>query len=147
MGRELGAGPTPNRTAGLASPFVDKSERVLVLERAYRLFNDRRVDELLAMMTDDVEWPDVANRTTLHDKGAIRRYWSDQFAASSPQVTPTGFIERGDDLVAVIDQRILDRDGLPLVPPTVVFHRYTFVGGLVSRMVVYKDRDSALAKD
>jgi hypothetical protein len=141
-------GPEPTgRTARLWSPSVDRSERVLVLESAYRLFNDRRVDELLAMMTDDVEWPDVANGTTLHDKGAIRRYWSDQFATSNPQVTPSGFIETGDDLVAVIDQRILDRDGLPLVPPAVVFHRYTFVGDLVSRMVVFSDRDSALTKD
>jgi ketosteroid isomerase-like protein len=119
---------------------------VLVLERAYRLFNDRRVDELLALMTDDVEWPDVAKGTTLHDKGAIRRYWSDQFATSSPQVTPTGFTETGDDLVAVIDQRILDREGLPLVPPAVVFHRFTFAGDLISRMVVFSDRDSALAE-
>jgi hypothetical protein len=119
-------------------------ERIVVLERAYRLFNERRVDELLAMMTDDVEWPDVANGTTLHDQGAIRRYWSGQFATSRPQVTPTGFIEVGRDLVAEIEQRILDLNGLPLFPPAVVFHRYTFAGDLVSRMVVFPDRDAAL---
>jgi hypothetical protein len=124
---------------------VKTSERIATLEHAYRLFNDRRVDELLAMMTDDVEWPDVANGTTLPDKGAIRRYWSDQFAAARPQVTPTGFIEVGEDLVAVIDQRIEDLHGSPLVPPAVVFHRYTFAGDLVSRMVVFPDREAALA--
>jgi hypothetical protein len=123
---------------------VKTSERIAVLEHAYRLFNDRRVDELLAMMTDDVEWPDVANGTTLPDKGAIRRYWAGQFATASPQVTPTGFIEVGHDLVAVIDQRIMDLRGSPLVPPAVVFHRYTFAGDLVSRMVVFTDREAAL---
>lgn len=123
---------------------MNTSERIVVLERAYRLFNDRRVDELLALMTDDVEWPDVADGTTLHDKNAIRRYWSGQFATSRPQVTPTGFIEVGQDLVAEIDQRVLDLNGSPLVPPAVVFHRYTFAGDLVSRMVVFPDRDTAL---
>ncbi|HXA34334.1 MAG TPA: nuclear transport factor 2 family protein [Acidimicrobiales bacterium] len=121
------------------------SERIAVLEHAYRLFNDRRVDELLALMTDDVEWPDVANGTILHDKVAIRRYWAGQFATASPQVTPTGFMEVGQDLVAVIDQRIMDLKGSPLVPPAVVFHRYTFAGDLVSRMVVFTDREAAFA--
>jgi hypothetical protein len=64
----------------------------------------------------------------------------------APRVTPTGFTETGDDLVAVIDQRILDREGLPLVPPAVVFHRFTFAGDLISRMVVFSDLDSALAE-
>jgi hypothetical protein len=47
----------------------------------------------------------------------------------------------------VIDQRIEDHDGSPLVPPAIVFHRYTFAGNLVSRMVVFPDREAAVARD
>lgn len=53
----------------------------------------------------------------------------------------------GQDLVAEIDQRIVDLNGSPLLPPAVVFHRYTFAGDLVSRMVVFSDRDTALTGD
>jgi hypothetical protein len=122
---------------------VDDSRRVL-LQRAYRLFNTRQVDDLLAMMTDDVEWPDVANAKVLHGKEAIRRYWEDQFAVADPLVRPTDFIEAGDDLVAVIDQRIFDLEGQPLGPPMVVLHRYEFVGDLVRRMRVFTDRQEAI---
>jgi hypothetical protein len=123
---------------------MERKDRIALLERAYRLFNDRHVDALLAMMTDDVEWPDVANRAVLSGKQAIRPYWAAQFAVADPQVRPTAFIDAGDDLVAVVDQRILDREGRPLAPPAVVFHRYTFDGGLVRRMVVFTDADEAV---
>jgi ketosteroid isomerase-like protein len=78
-------------------------EQVALLRRAYRLFNDRQVDQLLALMTEDVEWPDVAGNAVLHGKEAIRPYWEAQFAVAEPQVNPTEFRPIGDDLVAVVD--------------------------------------------
>ena len=119
--------------------------RVELLRDAYRHFNARDIDTLLDLMTDDVEWPDVANGRVLRDKGAIRAYWEGQFAVASPKVEPLDFLDAGADLVVAVDQRVTDLDGEPLAPPTVVFHRYTFVDDRVRRMVVYPDRDTALA--
>jgi hypothetical protein len=123
---------------------VDNAEQVGCLERAYRLFNDRKIDGLLAMMTDDVRWPDVAHGIVLEGKAAIRRYWEAQFAVAAPHVVPTGFLEVDDDLVAVIDQRIFDLAGNPLIEPAVVYHRYQFDGGLISRMTVFERREDAV---
>ncbi len=123
---------------------MDTEGRVEVLRRAYQHFNDRDVDALLAMMTDDVEWPDVANGTMLRGKEAIRRYWAGQFAVADPRVEPTDFMEAGDDLVAVVDQRVTDLGGRPLAPPAVVYHRYAFAGDLVRRMLVFTDADEAV---
>jgi ketosteroid isomerase-like protein len=123
---------------------VDTGDRVAFLKRAYRLFNERDIDGLFAMMTDDVEWPDVANRAVLHGKEAIRPYWEGQFAVADPRVRPTDFIEAGDDVIAVVDQRILDLQGQPLMPPATVFHRYTFVDDVVRRMLVFATRDEAV---
>jgi hypothetical protein len=50
----------------------------------------------------------------------------------------------GDDLVAVVDQQVFDLRGEPLAPSTVVFHRYTFDGDLVRRMVVFNDLNEAI---
>jgi len=124
---------------------VDETSQVRLLEQAYRLFNERDVDALLAMMTDDVEWPDVANGTVLHGKNAIRAYWQGQFAVADPHVTPTDFLTAGEDLVAVIQQEVLDLQGEPLGPSSVVYHRYQFAGDLVRRMTVAADRDEACA--
>ena len=123
---------------------MDTVERMVFLQRAYELFNGRDIDALLALMTDDVEWPDVANGVVLHGKEAIRSYWEAQFAVVDSRVVPSDFLETGDDLVAVVAQRIADLQGRPLGPPAIVFHRYSFVGDLVSRMVVFTDRDDAL---
>jgi hypothetical protein len=115
-----------------------------LLRRAYSLFNARDVDALLAMMTDDIEWPDVANGVVLHDKDAIRSYWEGQFAVADPRVEPTELIPAGKDMIAVVDHQVLDRQGEPLTPPTVVFHRYSFEGDLVRRMVVFDDLSEAI---
>ncbi len=108
------------------------------------LFNARDVAALLAMMTDDIEWPDVANGVVLRNKDAIRSYWEGQFAVADPRVQPTEFIPVADDLVAVVDQRVLDRRGEPITAPTVVFHRYSFRDELVRRMVPFHDRREAV---
>jgi hypothetical protein len=128
----------------LAWVAVDRSDRIALLRDAYRRFNARDIDALLGMMIDDVEWPDVASETVLHGKDAIRSYWQAQFAASDPQVEPLDVVEVGDDFVVIVDQRVADLEGRPLAAPAVVFHRYTFDGGLVRRMVVFTERSAAL---
>jgi hypothetical protein len=107
-----------------------------MLRQAYSLFNERKIDELLAMMTDDVEWPDVTGDSVLRSKAAIRAYWEGQFAVADPRVAPTEFVPAGDDVVAIVDQQILGLQGETLTPPQVVFHRYTFEGDRVRRMVI-----------
>jgi ketosteroid isomerase-like protein len=123
---------------------VDIDDRVAFLELAYQRFNERDVDALLAMLTDDVEWPDVARGKVLHGPRAVRPYWEAQFAVADPRVTPTAFIPTGEDMVAVVDQQIFDLDGRPLGHATVVYHRYSFRGDLVSRMRVFTDRNEAV---
>ncbi|MGH9097987.1 MAG: nuclear transport factor 2 family protein [Acidimicrobiales bacterium] len=123
---------------------MDRAEKVARLEGAYRLFNLRRIDDLLDMMIDDVRWPDVAHGTVLEGKAAIRQYWEAQFGAAAPQVFPTGFLGVDDDLVAVVEQRIYDLVGNLLMEPAVVYHRYSFDRRLISRMTVFERREDAV---
>ncbi len=133
------AGGPPTYSLGM-----DGAEKIASLERAYQLFNERRIDDLLAIMVDDVRWPDVAHGTEIEGKAAIRRYWEAQFAVAAPYVVPTAFTEVEEDLVAVIDQRIVDLMGNLLMEPVVVFHRYSFKTGLISRMRVFGRREEAM---
>jgi ketosteroid isomerase-like protein len=117
-----------------------------LLERAYQLFNARDVDTLLTMMTDDVEWPDVARSAVLHGKAAVRSYWESQFEATSPHVEPIDFLLATDgSVVVVVDQQVNDLDGQPIIPRGEVYHRYAFNGLLVRRMTVFSDMTAAVA--
>lgn len=118
-------------------------ERRAVLERAYALFNLRDVEGILALVTEDVQWPDVLNAAVLRGKAALRPYWASQFAVANPQVQPTEFRPVGKDLVAVIDQRVFDLHGQLLMPPTTVFHRFTFREALICRMAIFTERRDA----
>jgi ketosteroid isomerase-like protein len=124
---------------------VPTPEQISTLDRAYRCFNDRRIDEVLALLTDDVEWPDVGNGAVLHGRDAVRPYWEAQFAVASPRVDPVEYVDAADDVVAVVDQRVDGLDGATLVPVHVVYHRYSFgAGGRVRRMVVFTEEADAL---
>lgn len=125
--------------------FVDAVAKVGVLHDAYRAFSQRRVDDLLAMLAPDVEWPDVAGGTVLRSHDAVRAYWLAQFEAASPVVEPTDFVAVGDDLVAVVRQQVFDHAGVPLTEAVTVFHRYAFREEKVAAMTVHVDRTSALA--
>ena len=123
---------------------MEIDDQVSFLEEAYRLFNGREIDALLALMTDDVEWPDVARGKVLRGKAAIRPYWTDQFATADPRVTPTAYIPTGEEIVAVVDQQIFDLEGKALAPVAVVYHRYAFDGDRIRRMQVFDDRNAAV---
>ena len=122
-----------------------EERRVAVLRRAYERFDARDVDALLTMMTGDVEWPDVAGGSVLHGRDEVRSYWEGQFSVADPRVVPVELVVVGDEVVAVVEQRVTDLAGVPLAPMSVVFHRYAFEGDLVCRMVVHTDRERALA--
>ena len=119
--------------------------KVGLLHDAYRAFNQRRVDDLLALLVADVEWPDVARGTVLRSHDEVRAYWLAQFEAASPVVEPTDFVAAEEDLVAVVRQQVFDHAGTPLTETVTVFHRYTFREEKVAAMTVHTDRASALA--
>ena len=124
---------------------MDAVARVGLLHDAYRAFNQRRVEDLLAMMVADVEWPDIAGGTVLRSHDEVRAYWLAQFETARPVVEPTDFVAAGDDLVAVVRQQVFDHAGTPLTDAVTVYHRYTFRGEKVAAMTVHADRSAALA--
>ncbi len=124
---------------------MDATDRVGLLERAYHLFNDRQADLLLDLMTEDVEWPDVANGAVCGAKTRSGLAGPRSSPLSTRMSPPTEFIEVGHDVVAVVDQAVLDLGGKPLLPRSTVFHRYSFAGGHVHRIMAFTDRDQAVA--
>jgi GNAT superfamily N-acetyltransferase len=101
-----------------------------LLRRAYRSFDARDVDALLADMVDDVDWPDVAAGARLRGHAPVRRYWEAQFETTDPRVEPLAFdVDRRGRWVVTVHQRVGDRE-------LEVEHVYSFRDGKVARMDV-----------
>jgi hypothetical protein len=107
---------------------------VEVLERAYAAFNARDIDAALAVMADDVDWPNGMEGGRVTGRDAVRAYWARQFALIDSHVEPKGFTTAEDGRVAVdVHQTVRDPHGVVLSEGRVT-HVYTLRDGLVTRM-------------
>ena len=107
-----------------------------LLRTMYDGFNARDIDAVLAAMTEDVDWPNAweGGRVRGHDE--VRDYWSRQWAAIDPRVTPVGFEARPDGQIAVeVEQVVRNLDGEVVASGRVV-HVYELRDGLIARMDV-----------
>jgi len=77
---------------------VPSSEQDL-LSRAFSAYNAQDADGLLALISDDVDWPDGSAR--LRGKAALYAYWADQWTRTGTHDQPIDFRRRPDGRVAV----------------------------------------------
>jgi hypothetical protein len=120
-------------------------ETIELLERSYAAFNARKVDEALATMRPDIDWPDMLGNRRIVGRDAVREYWQSQFDVMDPNVTPTGYAEGRDGQVVVdVHQVVRDKQG-NLLGEQDVQHAYVFRDGLAAAMDVYQGGQLASA--
>ena len=105
-----------------------------LLEGAYRDFNARRLDAVLARMRPNVVWPNGMEGGFVYGQEGVREYWTRQWAVLDPRVDPVEISpdERGRWIVKV-HQVVHDREGKLLVDQ-VVHHAYEIHDSLIARM-------------
>jgi ketosteroid isomerase-like protein len=97
-----------------------------LLRRAYAAFNARDIDDALALMHEDVDWPNGMEGGREHGHEAVRAYWARQFGVIDSHVEPVGF--EADDVGRIVEGRVR--------------HAYTFRDGLVERMDIQEPEDA-----
>ena len=101
---------------------------------AYREFNARELDAVLARMHPDVIWPNGMDGGFVFGVDQVRDYWTHQWQILEPNVEPLSISE---DLagrwVVQVHQVVRDRDG-QLLLDTTVRHAYRIEDGLIVRM-------------
>ena len=101
---------------------------------AYRAFNDRDIDRALAVMTDDIDWPNGWEGGRVSGKDAVHAYWTRQWAEIDPHVEPARFTALNHGRIrATVRQTVRALNGAGLAEG-VVLHTYVFRGGLIARM-------------
>jgi ketosteroid isomerase-like protein len=107
-----------------------------LIRQAYAAFNQRDVDNGVALMTVDVDWPDVSTGGFVHGRDEVRRHWREQFSQLDPTVEPRAVSTRADGRVAAeVRQLVRGLDGTLLSSDRLV-HVFTIQDGLIRRMDV-----------
>jgi hypothetical protein len=110
------------------------SEPRELLLGAYRAFNARQIDAVLARMNPDVVWPNGMEGGYVYGTGQVRDYWTRQWAILDPKVEPVSITQdETGRWVVEVHQVVNDRDG-NLLLDTTVHHAYRIENGLIVRM-------------
>jgi len=101
---------------------------------AYREFNARTIDAVLARMHPDVVWPNGMEGGFVYGVEGVREYWTRQWEILDPTVEPLSMAEdENGRWVVQVHQVVRDRDG-KLLLDTTVQHAYRVENGLIRRM-------------
>lgn len=105
-----------------------------LLKAAYRDFNARRMEAVLASMHPDVEWANGMEGGHVKGTEAVRAYWTRQWAMIDPHVEPLAIEREGDGRFVVrVHQTVRDLEG-KLLLDVEVHHAYRIRNGLIERM-------------
>jgi len=112
-----------------------------IIEQAYTAFNQRNIDAVLALMTEDVSWPNAWEGGKITGKEEIRAYWTRQWAELDPHVEPLAITEESGDKVRVrVHQLVKSLQG-DLLSDSEVVHIFTVNNGLIAAMHLGDETD------
>src|SRR5579875_2151795 len=90
-------------------------------------------------MTENVRWPKASEGGHVVGKEEIRAYWTRQWQAFDPHVTPAELIDRVDGKTEVRVRQIVKSLNGDVLSDSEVFHVYTISGGLIEGMDLKED--------
>ena len=102
--------------------------------KAVCTFNERRVEDALMVMSEDVSWPKASEGGRVVGKEEIRTYWGRQWREFDPHVEPIEVTERGPGQVEVRVHQLVKSLNGEVLSDSEVRHVYTMVDDLVERM-------------
>lgn len=112
---------------------MESSEREL-LAGAYRDFNARRIDAVLARLHPAVEWANGMEGGHVYGREAVREYWTRQWKILDPHVEPLRIdSDSSGRMIVEVHQVVRNLEGDILVD-TIVHHAYRIDSGLIQRM-------------
>lgn len=110
-----------------------------LLAAAYRDFNERRMDAVLAPLHPEVQWANGMEGGHVHGRDAVRDYWTRQWSVLDPHVEPLRIArDETGRMIVEVHQVVRDPKGIVLLD-AIVHHAYRVSGGLIERMDIQPD--------
>lgn len=109
-------------------------ERIKLIEKAYTLFNARKLHEILPLMKENVIWSNGMDGGYVYVHAGVKEYWLRQWQIINPNVQPVSFdVGENDSLIVLVHQVVKDLSGDILVDQ-MIQHVYDFSCGLIQKM-------------
>ena len=109
-----------------------------LIKQAYTSFNARDIDAVLALMQEDVHWPNGWEGGYVEGHAAVRDYWTRQWQELNPNVQPVSFTEKADGQIIVeVHQLAKDMQG-NVIFDGIIKHIYTLENDLIKTMEIEK---------
>jgi ketosteroid isomerase-like protein len=102
--------------------------------RAYAAFNNRDIEGVLALMTENVSWPKASEGGRVAGKQAIREYWTRQWADFDPHVDILEVEDQEDGRIGVKVRQLVKSLKGDVLSDTELWHIYSVESGLIERM-------------
>jgi hypothetical protein len=115
-----------------------------LLAHAYSAFNHRDIDSALALMSENVSWPNASEGGRVVGKEEIRSYWTRQWKEFDPHVEPLKGIDHEGGITEVKVHQLVKSVGGEVLSESEVWHVYTIANGLIERMDL-KDGETSSA--
>jgi hypothetical protein len=111
-----------------------------LIAQVYSAFNRRNIDEALALMSENVDWPKASEGGRVIGKEEIRAYWTRQWAEFDPHVEPIEVTEREASRIDVkVHQLVKDLKG-DVLSDQIVLHVFSITNGLITRMDIHESK-------
>ena len=105
-----------------------------LIAQAYSAFNQRNVDDALALMSENVSWPKASEGGRVVGKEEIRAYWTRQWKEFDPYVEPIEVIDHEGGKTDVKVRQLVKSLSGDVLSDGEVWHVYTIANGLIERM-------------
>jgi hypothetical protein len=105
-----------------------------LIAQAYSAFNQRNIDGVLALMSENVNWPRASEGGRAVGKEEIRAYWTRQWQEFDPHVEPLEVIDREGGKTEVRVHQLVKSLGGEVLSDSEVWHVYTIANGRIERM-------------
>lgn len=112
-----------------------------IIEQAYSAFNKRDIDCALALMTEDVSWPEASKGGKVVGKEEVRAYWTRQWNEFDPHVEPLAISEEDGSKVRVRVHQLVQSLQGDVLSDSEVLHVFTMKGGLIAAMNLGDEAD------
>src|SRR5580693_4870137 len=105
-----------NRETSWMTETTNLIEERRLLASAYREFNARNMEAVLASLHPGVEWANGMEGGHVHGRDGVRDYWTRQWAILDPHVDPVSIeADEAGRLIVEVHQVVKDLNGLVLL--------------------------------
>ena len=97
----------------------------------YKNFNERKIDLVIANLTEDVKWANGMEGGYVYGHNGVRAYWARQFLLVSSNVTPITIDRENESVKIKVHQIVHDLDG-KLLADEIVYHFFHLIGNKIA---------------